>query len=178
VFANFNLAHPGEAIVQPAPLDGGFYPRDWVGTLVGYVPLSFGGGIANHVDAAVAKTVIPGGAGNYIHELGTISGVAPSATILPGNKVRKVGRSSGLTKGEIVATHATVKVDYWAVGSIGQNTLFDDQIITTMMGVFGDSGSLLVDPENRAVGILFAGSATHTYFNDMRWVMRLLGVHL
>jgi hypothetical protein len=178
VFANFNYSRAGDAILQPAALDGGWYPRDLVGNLVRYVPLAFGASSANVVDAALAEAVFPQGGSNFIDDVGPIQGLAPIESIQNGDSVRKVGRSTGLTLGTIEATHAAVKVNYWAVGSVGQGTICYDQIITTLMGLFGDSGSLLLDAQNRAVGMLFAGSATHTYYNYMNNVLDLLEVKM
>jgi hypothetical protein len=60
-----------------------------------------------------------------------------------------------------------VFVDYWTLGIAGARTEFVDQIITSRMSSYGDSGSLLVDLKDRALGMLFAGSATHSYYNPM-----------
>jgi hypothetical protein len=84
-----------------------------------------------------------------------------------GEVVQKCGRTTGTTTGVVVAVAATVFVDYWTLGIAGARTEFVEQIITSRMSSYGDSGSLLVDLKDRALGMLFAGSATHSYYNPM-----------
>ena len=52
------------------------------------------------------------------------------------------------------------------------------QIVTTNMSAGGDSGSLLCDMNERAVGLLFAGSSSVTIHNDIRYVQALLGIRV
>jgi hypothetical protein len=52
------------------------------------------------------------------------------------------------------------------------------QIITTNMSAGGDSGSLLCDMNENAVGLLFAGSSSITIHNDIRYVQTLLGIRV
>ena len=42
----------------------------------------------------------------------------------------------------------------------------------------GDSGSIVVDTENKAVGLLFAGSAMATIINPIEYVLKELDVEL
>jgi hypothetical protein len=47
------------------------------------------------------------------------------------------------------------------------------------MSAGGDSGSLVLEYDtNRAVGLLFAGSATVTILNDIRYVQQQLGIRI
>ena len=77
--------------------------------------------------------------------------------------VKKHGRTTGLTHGEVVAVNATVNVGY-STGS----ARFVKQIIISP-GSFsdgGDSGSLIVtESGNNPVGLLFAGSDLYTIAN-------------
>ncbi len=76
--------------------------------------------------------------------------------------VQKVGRTTGHTTGTVIATDAIVNVQY------DRSTfLFKDQIVTTVMGQGGDSGSMLFDTNKNMVGLLFAGSNTITIFNKL-----------
>ena len=47
-------------------------------------------------------------------------------------------------------------------GRVDNQARFARQIVTSAMSAGGDSGSLLLDMDNRAVGLLFAGSPTVT----------------
>lgn len=123
----------------------------------------------NPVDCAVAKPVDPSLiTGDYLG-IGPVSGIKPAAL---GMKVRKSGRTTGYTEGTINLLNATVNVAY------GDRTArFTGQIITTPMSQGGDSGSLIVDgTENKAVGLLFAGSNLSTIFNPIDAVLAALKV--
>ncbi len=122
----------------------------------------------NIVDAAVAKPVNEDIISDETMELGVVNGVA-EATI--GMKVRKSGRTTGLTDGEINSLDTTVEVGY---GS--QVAVYEHQILTGDMSDPGDSGSLIVDGNNRAVGLLFAGSTTVTVINPIDAVLSALNI--
>jgi hypothetical protein len=53
-----------------------------------------------------------------------------------------------------------------------------DQIVTSNISQGGDSGSLVLDENNNAVGLLFAGSDKATIFNRIQNVFRELKVEL
>jgi hypothetical protein len=89
-----------------------------------------------------------------------------------GMEVEKSGRTTGLTTGQIRAVNVTLNVSY---GS-GRTLRFDNQILTTNMSAGGDSGSLVVDKTNKAVGLLFAGSDQGTLLNPIQKVLDLLNV--
>jgi hypothetical protein len=126
----------------------------------------------NLVDAAVARPVDDADILDEIHEIGTVTDVAP-ATL--GLAVRKSGRSTGLTTGEITVMEATVSVNY----GTGRVARFDDQLITTPMSAPGDSGSLLVAADApHAVGLLFAGSDQTTIHSPITAVFDCLDVEL
>ena len=101
-----------------------------------------------------------------------VEGTAEAALMM---SVRKSGRSTGLTTGEIVVLDATVNVSYGE----GRTVRFEDQIVTGAMSAPGDSGSLLVAGDAlHAVGLLFAGSDDATIFNPIQTVLDLLDVTL
>jgi hypothetical protein len=87
-------------------------------------------------------------------------------------EVKKSGRSSGLTKGRIVAIEATLTVNM----NETDTAVFEDQFITTPLSKPGDSGSLILDMNNNAVGLLFAGSEKATVCNRISNVLEKLSV--
>jgi hypothetical protein len=91
-----------------------------------------------------------------------------------GMAVRKSGRTTGLTTGQITVLDATVTVSY------GDKTAaYEGQLVSGPMSQPGDSGSLLVESAGlRAVGLLFAGSEQATIFNPIREVLDCLEVDL
>lgn len=80
-----------------------------------------------------------------------------------GMKVKKSGRTTGTTHGEISQTDAAVTVN---MGN-GRTALFVDQIIIEKEGMSagGDSGSVILTEDNKLVTLLFAGSDKTTVGN-------------
>jgi hypothetical protein len=127
--------------------------------------------VANLVDAAVARPLNPAQFSSDILGIGTVSGTKPP---MLGLRVRKSGRTTGYTEGRVTLLNATVNIAY---GS--KTARFVSQIITEPMSQGGDSGSLIVDAaENRAVGLLFAGSTQATIFNPITAVLDALQVNI
>lgn len=175
VLANATNGHDGRAeindpICQPGPLDFGFGDIQpyIIARLKRFVSLADSPEI-NVVDCALGEPlenslIIPD-----ILEIGPVQGVT---TPVLNMDVKKSGRTTGLTFGQITVLDALVDVDY---GS-GRILHFDHQIITTNMSSPGDSGSLLLDDNNMAVGLLFAGSSIVTVHNPIQDVLDLLSV--
>jgi len=125
----------------------------------------------NRIDAAVARPQDEADLLPEVLDIGIVRGTRPPEL---GLKVRKSGRSSGLTTGEIIVLDATITVGY------GESTArFTGQIVTTAMSQPGDSGSVLVEAGGtRAVGLLFAGSDQVTLHNPIEAVLSALAVEL
>lgn len=196
-------ARQGDPILQPGPYDGGHTDKDVIGILERFVPLRYkeepatcpvAAGLEwymnsllrvyrptyslrlfrltetyNLVDCAVAAPTDPGLITPEILKIGPVRGTAEAE---PGMPVKKCGRTTDLTTGTVRYTHATVSVD------IGNNeeAFFEEQFITDAMSRPGDSGSLVLDDKNRAVGLLFAGSDTYTVCNRIQNVLDALAV--
>lgn len=195
---------PGISVVsQPGPYDGGT-DGDRIGELLRFVPLlreiqepecavaaavERAGNLVlrlvcpryrmkflkynrgyNRIDAALARPDAPDLIESSIYELGPVKGVLEK--VEPGLKVQKSGRTTGITRGEIVGTGVTVKVEV----SDGEIGWFEDQVVSDMKCRGGDSGSLVLDEQMRAVGLLFAGSDTVCVFNPIVEVLNRLNV--
>jgi hypothetical protein len=173
VLADCNEANVGDPILQPAVVDGGRYPTDVVGRLARFVPIRFHDGVQkplNFVDAAIAE-----GASDLdrrVYWAGEVKQLNAAPTV--NDAVQKWGRTSNFTTGHILAVNATVDVHY-AGGRIAR---FCQQIVTTSMSAGGDSGSLVTDQNEGAVGLLFAGSGRITVLNHIVAVQALLGVRV
>ena len=174
VLANSNNARIGDPILQPGRFDGGTYPSDLIARLTRYVPIKFHTSTSkplNYVDAAIAegnfhdlsREVYWGG---YVKDLYT----APKVNDI----VQKTGRTTGFTTGRVTNINGTVDVNYGG----GRLARFRNQIITTRMGAPGDSGSLVMNRDEAAVGLLFAGSSTRTIVHNILMVQLLLRVRL
>ena len=124
----------------------------------------------NLLDAAVARPVDDEDFRDDILDIGVIEGMLPAEL---GMSVRKSGRTTALTNGEITVMDATVNVSY----SSGLSATFEEQIITTPMSQGGDSGSLLIAGDtNKVVGLLFAGSTESTIHNVIQHVVDNLDI--
>ena len=126
----------------------------------------------NLVDAAVARPDRDSDLLGDILEIGLVTGTLPAQL---GMLVRKSGRTTGLTTGEINTIGATVSISY---GS-GRTATFENQLVAGGMSQGGDSGSLIVTAESfNAVGLLFAGSDQATIFSPIQAVLDCLQVDL
>lgn len=179
VLANSNDAHLGDPILQPGPYDGGTNPADKIASLSRFIPIQFAPQVPlaqqnNIVDAAIAE-------GRFeeldrsIYWNGDVRGWYRKNDVKIGTVVKKTGRTTNITFGRILVVGATIDVGY------GGNRVarFKDQIITTNMAAGGDSGSLVLDADdNKAIGLLFAGSPVVTIMNQFENVRSLLRVEL
>ena len=167
VYADENRASLGDNVLQPGKYDGGVNPRDAIGTLYDFQPIVFSRRANNTIDAAIAlcstKTL-----GNSTTSYGTPSSTIMAATL--GLVVKKHGRTTGLTIGQVDAINATVLVTYDS-----GTARFVKQIVITPGTAFcqgGDSGSLIVtESNNNPVGLLFAGSSSYTIANPIGLVL-------
>ncbi|MFW5991790.1 MAG: hypothetical protein ACOCQN_01200 [Halanaerobiaceae bacterium] len=200
---NNDRAKIGDPILQPGAYDGGNESSDVIGHLERYIPIvkedneipgcplaraferllnsflhlvrpdyklklvksSYG----NLVDCAVAKPVNKNDINPEILEVGSISGVDRPE---PGMKIKKSGRTSGLTVGLIKTIYTTIQVKM----SETETAVFHNQFVTGPISAAGDSGSLVLDEDNRAVGLLFAGSDKATVCNWIEYVLAELDV--
>jgi hypothetical protein len=185
VLANENQGLIGDAIVQPAPLDGGDEDRDRVASLSSFEPLQLDE--PNLVDCAVAglDEGVDFEAATLLDDIGP----AGSGDVIEAgrNEVEKLGRTTGRTRGRISA----FEIDNLTVSYDMGVLRFDDQIEveTAEEGPFslgGDSGSLVYGAETGlAFGLLFAGSDQGgpnglglSYLNPLGTVLSELDVEL
>jgi len=162
-------AKKGDAILQPGKIDGGSYPEHSVAKLERWIrPTEETGtsaGIALLNDPLEFKPEIEG--------LGPLTG---TADVRPGIAVLKVGRTSGLTVGKVLAVNLDIKVE------VGENApvLFHQVISASVPTKGGDAGAILVDAKRRALGMLFAGNETKgiSFYLPITRVLERLGVLL
>ncbi|MFI5557724.1 serine protease [Amycolatopsis japonica] len=173
VLANSNAAAIGDPILQPGPFDGGTAPADVIARLSRFVPIKFiqpGQPVPlNFVDAAIAEGQFHD-LDRRIYWVGDLKGtnVAPAV----GTVVQKTGRTTNWTTGRITNINATVDVNYGG----GKVARFAQQLLTTAFSAGGDSGSLVADLSENAVGLLFAGSPAVTVVNRITLVEASLGI--
>jgi len=191
----------GDHILQPGSYDGGNDNQDVIGYLERFIPIyndqrpncplmngftKLANGVGklvnsnkgnstlvfkNKVDCAVARVKSSDLINPEILSIGKVKGKREADL---GMLVRKSGRTSGLTSAHIKALDAVVKVQL----SASEAAVFTDQIVTEPFSQPGDSGSLVVDENNQAVGLLFAGSDKSTICNKVDNVLEALDVSL
>ena len=146
--------------------------NDIIGYLADYEPISFSTSNRspkNYIDAAIALCDY-NDISNIIALQGAITGTTHGRV---GMKVKKTGRTTEFTTGKILYTNASLMIAYE-----GGSALFVNQIITNAMSESGDSGSILLNNSNKAVGLLFAGSNSYSIFNPISAVLKTLNIKL
>lgn len=174
VLADENRLPAGSPIFQPGLLDDGQVPDDQIAELSDFVAMM--PGAPNQVDAAIAEVSRRRLVSREILFIGPPSGKEKARRDMI---VHKFGRTTGYTVGRVTSIDTDVSVEY----ETGVFT-FNDQIIiqSTNQEPFsdsGDSGSAIVSRESRRiVGLLFAGSVSHTIANHIDDVLTALNVTL
>ncbi|MPQ44475.1 trypsin-like peptidase domain-containing protein [Clostridium tarantellae] len=174
VLADVNSKEIGRAIMQPGGDDFGNSFNDVIAVLDRFVVLNFcnnvNDGIYNYVDCALAKLLPNIYHAAYVEFIGYPTGVAEPKL---GDFVHKSGRTTGYTQGTITSINTIVSIPYRDGLAV-----FKNAFTTTVMGAGGDSGSLLLNRENKAVGLLFAGGPYGTIFTPISTVLDTLNVKL
>lgn len=174
VLSVFDTLPIGTPVLYPGIFDGGKYPNDLIGTLCKKIPLLTsvdGEEFINYVDCALVKIANPSMVSKKIALIGCVKGVCDAELNL---NVKKVGRTSELTTGKIIQLDALLKVQ----NLNGEDILYHNQIVTTLMTEAGDSGSLLLDENNNAVGLCFGNSETISMVNPIKSVLTALNVSI
>ena len=173
VLANSNVANIGNPILQPGSVDGGTYPADMIARLSRFIPIRFNNpALYNLVDAAIAQ---PADHRNVIASVVALGIPKGTVEAILGMSVVKSGRTTQTTAGKVIGVDVTVSVGYGG----GRVAHFRNQVLTTNMSQGGDSGSLLMRrADQKATGLLFAGSSKVTVHNNIANVLIALGVEI
>ncbi|MDA0322494.1 MAG: hypothetical protein O2923_07240 [Verrucomicrobia bacterium] len=179
---NGDTADLGDAVIQPGLIDVACNQNNAqvVATLDGWGdPLS-----GANIDAAIARVaagmVDSTGA---ILGIGTLSSQTVAASVL--QRVKKMGRTTGLSSSSIDGLNATISIQYEdeCAGQSRGVATFTGQIVIANKGSkflnSGDSGSLMVEDVSvnpRAVGLLYAGSSRSAIANPIDDVLSAFGV--
>jgi hypothetical protein len=161
-------------VIQPGTRDGGRLANR-VGELEAYIPIDFDSDAENYADAAISTIDlgVDASPGEQFSEEGNYW-VEGWTEVSEGDIVRKSGRTTGVTTGEVIHTNASVLVWYG-----DQSALFVDQIVVTQENwsfiAPGDSGSA-VDKDGEFVGLVFAGSETCAVISKAEHIIEGLGI--
>jgi hypothetical protein len=165
VFADLRKAavDEGDMIMHPSP--GEAATGRPIGALVNFTAVKFDGDTndPNHVDAALAKLWEPQSHRPLIPFVGAVKGHVAKGEVEVGEPARKFGRTTGYTEGRVFSIYLDIWVRY---DRTGQSAFFANQIlIEPTAPAFsdfvskGDSGSLVVDENQHALGLIFAGTS-------------------
>ncbi len=165
VFADLQKAavDDGDLIMQPSP--GEPASNRPIAALVNFSALRFAGDTTdpNHVDAAIAKLWGPHPHQPLIPLIGAVKGYVEKKHVEIGEAVRKFGRTTGYTEGRILSIYLDIWIRY---DRTGQSAFFHDQLlIEPALPKFakyvakGDSGSVVIDKCQHAIGLIFAGTS-------------------
>lgn len=161
ILSNFHILasaakpKPDDTVSQPGPADGGDCPD----TVAGRFRSGFLGQPQN-VDAALATVVNRESEAYQVREIGNVSNTARARV---GDVVRKYGRTTGLTTGTVVSVTFSTAIPAYPP--------FEPQVFLNQIRVqtnspgkpfqaAGDSGAVLVNQDNKIVGLLFAAGGT------------------
>jgi len=177
VLANSGTGKAGDVILQSAVFDGGVQPADVLCKLTEWVPFKFGDAFDNLVDAAIAQ-VKPTDVTSKVN----LIGVAPKGVgtvVRRGMKVKKVGRTTDLTSGEITDVDFRTSLPYPKPDGSGDgNVGMRDQVLCTRYTAGGDSGAAVFNTKNQIVGLHFAGTPSTSIFNRITNVLDALGLEI
>lgn len=205
VLANSNDAVPGDAIVQPGPIDGGSTGGDTIATLLRFCPIEFSNapGVCNLANAyAELGNTIASVLGSK-HRVNTFQSnpqavnqvdAAVARPVSDGDildEILEIGavegtvgaalgmsvRKSGRTTGFTTGQITVINATVDVSYGGGRVARFENQLVSGPMSQGGDSGSLLVAGDSlKAVGLLFAGSNQTTIFNPIQAVLDCLEI--
>lgn len=135
--------------------------------------------VLNDVDAAMA-TLLPGQSHSQVYLAGR-NAAAPrgfgAAQI--GDKVHKVGRTTGLQFGTVTQIGVTTGPISYAPGPCWfQLSIVIEGDNGTTFSDHGDSGSAIVRDDGTVIGLLYAGNGTQTYACPIANVLALLNCHI
>ncbi len=155
-------------IFQPGPYDGGTPVVNYYADTVTAVVMPEGQPAFN--DCGWAQGNAPNNIADYCHLMEKYTGhklPAGLTTLKVGDKVFKIGRTTGYTEGNVVDLDTATNVNYGPDGVV----LHKACLIFTNMSAGGDSGSAIykmVDGKPYIVAYLFAGNGQYTIGHEIQ----------
>ncbi len=187
VIAGENRGVIGDRILQQGAAT--FDSSKLVAKLSAFVPLLFsphgasipdGNVIFNDVDAGIAEVQSPVVSTNtYLPVRTGIKAPSGFGTARRKDIVSKVGRTTGLTHGEVTAVGTIVsEVGYGSKEAWFRGSIEISNVGGIAFSAGGDSGSVIVNADGEIVGLLYAGNGSQTYACPISAVVTALGIAL
>ncbi|MPQ44030.1 hypothetical protein [Clostridium tarantellae] len=178
VLCNYNKIKKGTSILQPAKYDAKPIKANKVAKLSKWIVLEYStkSKISNYmlpinwVDCAIAEITLPPLLiEKSIRYIGNIKGTFNTVSL--DEQVQKLGRTTGYTTGTVTSIDATL--------TLGEKKKFrlGNQILTTKISEPGDSGSLVLNFSNKAIGLLCGSNEKNTIITPIERILKLLNVH-
>jgi len=166
---------PGVGIVQPSPFDGGSAPRDQIARVARTVKPDVNA--ENRIAGALAAITENTPVNPDCFAIGAFAGVADVSS---GEQVTLVGRTSGVSEGQVIAVDSVTSI--W-LGEANQGVMFSGLIVCQKAdgGSFsdsGDSGAPVVNARNELVGMLYAGSVSESMVIPIKPILDHFDVEL
>lgn len=141
---------PGTAILQPGQLDGGRPEKDQVAVLSRV-------GKDRYRSGAIARLQPGVDVDFHIPKIGKIRGI--ETTVYRGDKVRLVGRGSGILEGRVISAN-------------------DREVVTTIVPSSGDVGGAVLADDGDLVGLLYGGDKLQSFVVRIKPILQELSVEL
>ena len=175
VLADINKLPLGTPIIQPSKYSALNLENEVVANLFTFIKLKPYNGNkknVNYVDCALAKINNNIGITKAVFDIGEIKGIS---TPKLGARIKKYGASSGLSRGKITTIDATLEIE-----EEGNKYVFKNQVLADIFNIPGDSGSLILNEFNEAIGLFWGGSDNNlvAYINDISIVLKKLNVSI
>ncbi|MPQ43237.1 hypothetical protein [Clostridium tarantellae] len=144
--------------------------KNAVAKLFKWVVLNYDDSADNYVDAALAKLNPKVKYKNGIYHAGAIRG---TKELNLKEWIYKVGASTGWTVGRVLSLHNTVKIEL----PKGISYTLKEQASTVKFSEGGDSGSIVFDLDEKALGLVVGSSEKYSFFTPIDVILKALNVH-
>lgn len=165
--------------LQPGAADNGTSSKDQIGKMTRYIKLHKNR--PNYLDAALSTPLRRNLLAPKYAVFGNVPGYVTTYKI--GDRMKKVGRTTGVVAGRVESIHTDIQVDYGSYGNLGTITFKNQSVIrgTKPVSLSGDSGSVwLTERGNQAAAVNFAGSdeGRLSIAYPIDWFMKVFGTRV
>lgn len=168
--ADYRGGKIGDEVLQPGVFDGG---TEVVGKVADFEPIKFDD--ENVVDVCLIKPSV-----DVEYSIIEIAGMGFPRRAKVGEIVKKSGRTTGLTNGEVLATGVEAWVYLKDENGDRQLSTWVDQVFVKQSKYDfidgGDSGSLVLDQNNNPVGLVYAAAPSVGIFNNIDNIIKRLDI--
>jgi len=162
----------GHSVVQQGTLDGGSFPKDYIGMVSDHGRFSGN----NPIDVSIFSLRVD--YKTYPVNLRDVQGEGIGRVGI-GHLVKKSGRTSKISYGRVSKNGVTLTVNMGEYGNIVFHNLIEIEKRSSERDTLllpGDSGSAIYNFQNQLVGLGFAGNDTHSFMFPIQTVLNEFGL--